>query len=269
MNLTIIVPAHDEAEVIGGVAERVARAGRRLPIACEVIAVDEGSGDATAERLLAAEARHPGLVRSVIHPRNRGKGAAIRSGLEVASGDVVLIQDADFEYDPADYAKLLKPLLEGRADVVYGSRFRERGEARVGAFWHTLANRFLTTVSNVFTNLDLTDMETGYKAFRREVLEGVDLVENGFGFEPEFTAKIAHRGLRIYEVPISYNPRGRTEGKKIGWKDGVRALWCIVKYNVPALLRRGTNRKGTQGGLCRPDRPAEEDAAPPPQFIEH
>jgi glycosyltransferase involved in cell wall biosynthesis len=194
--------------------------------------VDDGSRDGTRELLVELERNADPLpFRLVLHDVNRGKGAAVRTGLAAGTGDVLLIQDADLEYDPREYPRLLQPILEGEADVVFGSRFLG-GPHRVLFFWHSLGNRFLTTLSNMLTDLNLSDMETCYKVFRREMLEGVELRSNRFGIEPELTARMAHRGARIYEVPISYSGRTYAEGKKIGWKDGVSAIWAILRYNL-------------------------------------
>jgi glycosyltransferase involved in cell wall biosynthesis len=170
-------------------------------------------------------------IRILFHDKNQGKGAALRRGFKEATGDVVIVQDADLEYDPTEYSKMLEPIQKGIADVVYGSRFLG-GPHRVLYFWHYVGNKFLTTLSNMFSNLNLTDMETCYKMFRREVLDGIEIKQNRFGFEPEFTAKVSKRGCRIYEVPISYFGRTYAEGKKIGWKDGMQALYCIIRYNL-------------------------------------
>jgi glycosyltransferase involved in cell wall biosynthesis len=195
------------------------------------VVVDDGSTDGTRDLLqeLATRGRPP--FRLFFQEVNRGKGAAIRRGFEEASGDILLVQDADLEYNPRDYPQLLQPILDDEADVVYGSRFLG-GPHRVLFFWHSVGNRFLTTLSNMFTDLNLSDMETGYKAFRREVLQGVVLRSNRFGIEPELTAKVARRGARIFEVPISYWGRTYAEGKKIGWKDGFAAIWSILRYNL-------------------------------------
>jgi glycosyltransferase involved in cell wall biosynthesis len=171
-------------------------------------------------------------IRVLFHEVNKGKGAALRTGFQAAEGDVVIIQDADLEYDPAEYPKLLKPIADGKADVVFGSRFAGGESHRVLYFWHSLGNTFLTILSNMFTDLNLTDMETCYKVFKREIIQSIDIKENRFGFEPEITAKVARKRCRIYEVGISYSGRTYEEGKKIGWKDGVRAIWCILKYNL-------------------------------------
>lgn len=193
--------------------------------------VDDCSTDGTRDRLneLAAEADN---IRVLFHEVNKGKGAALRTGFQAAEGDVVIIQDADLEYDPAEYPKLLKPIEDGKADVVFGSRFAGGESHRVLYFWHSLGNTFLTILSNMFTDLNLTDMETCYKVFKREIIQSIDIKENRFGFEPEITAKVARKRCRIYEVGISYNGRTYEEGKKIGWRDGVRAIWCILKYNL-------------------------------------
>jgi glycosyltransferase involved in cell wall biosynthesis len=191
--------------------------------------VDDGSTDGTSDRLRTGVEARDARVRVLHQERNRGKGAALRRGFAEARGAVVLVQDADLEYDPRDYPALLEPILSGRADVVYGSRFLG-GPHRVLYFWHSVGNWFLTCLSNLFTDLNLTDMETCYKAFRREVIQGIPLRQDRFGFEPEITAKVARRGWRIYEVPVSYAGRSYAEGKKIGWKDGVHAIWCILRY---------------------------------------
>ena len=230
MKLSVVIPVYNEAETIAAVVERV----RRVPIEKEIVAVDDCSTDATPARLAELAARGDDL-RVILHDRNRGKGAALRTGFDAATGDVVIIQDADLEYDPFDYPRLLAPIVEGRADVVYGSRFAGGESHRVLYFWHSLGNRFLTLLSNMCTGLNLTDMETCYKVFRREVLDRIRIEENRFGFEPEVTAKVARLRVRIYEVGVSYAGRTYEEGKKIGWKDGVRAVWCILKYN---FLRR-------------------------------
>ena len=222
MKLSIVIPVYNEAATIREVLDQV----RATPFDKEVIVVDDGSTDGTRDLL-----RNLGLpdVVVVLHERNQGKGAALRTGFGRVSGDVVIVQDADLEYDPADYPRLLKPIVEDKADVVYGSRFG--GEAhRVLFYWHYVGNRFLTTLSNMFTNLNLTDMETCYKVFRASLLKRLRLRANRFGFEPEFTAKVARLGCRVYEVPISYHGRGYDAGKKITWKDGFAAIGCIVRY---------------------------------------
>jgi glycosyltransferase involved in cell wall biosynthesis len=196
----------------------------------EIVAVDDASTDGTRDVL--RDKIEPQGVRVLYHARNQGKGAALRTGFAAATGAMVIIQDADLEYDPAEYGKLLQPILAGKADVVYGSRFVGGDSHRVLFFWHSLGNRFLTLLSNVFTNLNLTDMEVCYKVFRREVLQQIEIEEDRFGFEPEITAKVARLGCRIYEVGISYSGRTYADGKKIGWRDGVRAIVCILKYNL-------------------------------------
>jgi glycosyltransferase involved in cell wall biosynthesis len=203
--------------------------GIYLPIEKEIIVVDDGSTDGTRHVLSTINARD---VNIVFHERNSGKGACIRTGIAQATGDIVIIQDADLEYDPRDYPKLLQPILDCKADVVYGSRFVGGESHRVLYFWHSIGNKFLTLISNAFTNLNLTDMEVGYKVFRKEILDQVTIKESRFGIEPELTAKIAKLNCRIYEVGISYAGRTYIEGKKIGWKDGVRAIYVILKYGL-------------------------------------
>jgi glycosyltransferase involved in cell wall biosynthesis len=227
LRVSVVIPLYNERETIVEVLKRV----RRQDDIHEVIIVDDGSTDGTRD-VLAREIE--GQIDDVIveyQPRNAGKGAALRKGLALVSGDVVIIQDADLEYDPRDYDRLLEPIRDGRADVVYGSRFKG-DSGRVLFFWHSVGNKFLTTLSNMLTNLNFTDMETGYKVFRTEVIKGMPLKSNRFGFEPEFTAKIAKRGCRIYEVPISYSGRDYSEGKKITWRDGLAALFQVVWYRM-------------------------------------
>ena len=229
--LSVVVPVFNEAGTIREILARVRAVRLDGDAGKEIVVVDDGSTDGTREAL-AGDAGAD--LRVILHEKNRGKGAALRTGFAAARGDVVVVQDADLEYDPAEYPRLLAPILDGRADAVFGSRFLS-GPHRVLYHRHRLGNAFLTAFSNLATNLDLTDMETCYKAVRREVLARIDLVEERFGFEPEITAKLARAGARIYEVPVSYSGRTYEEGKKIDWKDGVRALWCIWKYGV---LRR-------------------------------
>jgi glycosyltransferase involved in cell wall biosynthesis len=223
--LSIIMPVYNESATIRESMTIVFS----VPYRKEVIVVDDGSTDGTREILTALD--YPGLIR-VHHEKNGGKGRAIRTGLSHATGDIVLIQDADLEYDPAEYPTLLKPILSGKADVVFGSRFAGYGSHRVIYFWHYLGNKLLTLMSNMFTDLNLTDMETCYKVFTKEALAGITIEEARFGVEPEITAKIARKKLRIYEVPISYYGRTYEQGKKINWKDGFRAIWVIIKYNL-------------------------------------
>jgi glycosyltransferase involved in cell wall biosynthesis len=231
--LSIVVPVYNETKYLERVLDRVAAAPLPEGIQRQIVCVDDCSTDGTADLLRKLAESRPEL-RVLFHTKNQGKGAAIRTGFAQATGDIVLIQDADLEYDPSEYPRLLKPILDGRADVVYGSRFI--GEThRVLYFWHYLGNQLLTTLSNMCSNLNLTDMECCYKVFRREIVRQITIEENRFGIEPELTAKVAKANLRIYEVPISYQGRTYAEGKKIGWKDGVRAIYCIFKYGV----RRG------------------------------
>ena len=223
--LSIIIPVYNEKETINDIIDAVVA----TPYRKEIIIVDDCSTDGT--RNILTKIKKDGL-KVYIHDKNQGKGAALQTGFSHATGDIILIQDADLEYDPQEYSTLINPILEGKADVVYGSRFAGHGVHRVLYFWHYMGNRFLTFLSNLFTNLNLTDMETGYKAFTREAIAGVRIKEKRFGFEPEITAKMARKKLRIYEVPISYYGRTYEEGKKVTWKDGLRAMWCIIKYNL-------------------------------------
>ncbi len=225
--LSIIIPCYNERPTLARLIDKV----KRSPVVeKEIILVDDGSTDGTRELI---RNQIQGLVdRVVYHERNRGKGAAIRSGLALVTGDIVLIQDADLEYDPAEYSKLIGPIRDGKADVVYGSRFTGEGPHRVHLFWHYAGNRALTLLSNILTNLNLSDMETCYKVFRTEVIKSIQIRQNRFGFEPELTAKIARMKCRVYEVGISYYGRSYDEGKKIGWKDGLQAVYCILRYNL-------------------------------------
>ncbi|MEC7520510.1 MAG: glycosyltransferase family 2 protein [Myxococcota bacterium] len=232
--LTVVMPAYNERATIHEALKRVLAS----PVdSLEIVVVDDGSTDGTRELLTQGPALDE-RVRIILHDENRGKGAALQTGFREARGRFVVVQDADLEYDPNDYPALLGPLLDGHADVVYGSRFAGGGAHRVLYYWHSVANQALTTLSNMVTDLNLTDMETCYKVFRREVLDELVLEESRFGIEPEMTAKIAQLGVRVYEVPISYHGRTYAEGKKIGLKDAFRALFCIARYGVPARLRR-------------------------------
>jgi glycosyltransferase involved in cell wall biosynthesis len=228
LRLSVVIPVFNEKDTIAQIVQRV----RSVPIAKEILLVDDGSTDGTREVLKAMEGQSD--LRVFYHPRNQGKGAALRTGFANAGGDIVIIQDADLEYDPDQFPQLIQPIVEGVADVVFGSRFAAEGPHRVLYFWHSVANRLLTTLSNVFTDLNLSDMETGYKVFRREVLQAIapTLKENGFGIEPELTAKVARRRYRVYEIGITYFGRTYREGKKIKLRDAFRALWCIVRYGL-------------------------------------
>lgn len=226
MKLSVIMPCFNEVATI----DRIVAAVQSVPLDKELIIVDDSSTDGTQAKLAELASRRG--IRVLYHDRNRGKGAALRTGIAAATGDIVVIQDADLEYDPADYQRLIQPIVDEKADVVYGSRFSGGQSHRVLYFWHYMGNRFLTLLSNMFTNLNLTDMETCYKIFRREVIQSIEIEEPRFGFEPEITAKMSRKRVRIFEVGISYAGRTYEEGKKIGWRDGVRAIWCILKYNV-------------------------------------
>jgi glycosyltransferase involved in cell wall biosynthesis len=228
--LSVVIPVYNEHEFVPRLLSRVEAVGLPDGVAREIVMVDDHSTDGTREWLKTLQARRPDL-RIVFHETNRGKGAALRTGFGVATGDIVLVQDADLEYDPREYPALIEPILDGRADVVFGTRFLGHTH-RVLYYWHAVGNWLLTTLSNMLSNVNLTDMECCYKVFRREVLDGLDLREDRFGFEPEITAKVARRGCRIYEVPVSYSGRTYAEGKKINWRDGVSAIRCILKYNL-------------------------------------
>ncbi|TBR58588.1 glycosyl transferase [Westiellopsis prolifica IICB1] len=227
MKLSVVIPCYNELGTIGQVVTAV----KASPVKdCEIIIVDDCSKDGTQELLKSKiEAQ---VDKVIYHPRNLGKGAALRTGFAAATGNIVIVQDADLEYDPQEYLIMIQPILDDKADVVFGSRFQSGRPHRVVYYWHRLGNGFLTMLSNMFTNINLTDMETCYKAFRREVIQSIKIQENRFGFEPEITAKVAKKGCRIYEVGISYYGRTYKEGKKIGWKDGIRAIICIFKYNL-------------------------------------
>ncbi len=236
MKLSIVIPVYNEETTILELFRKV-DAVRLEGIEKEIILVNDCSRDRTAAKLEELSALPH--VRILTHPVNQGKGAALRTGFQAATGDMVVIQDADLEYDPEEYAKLVQPILDGKADVVYGSRFAGGQSHRVLYFWHSVGNRFLTLLSNMFTDLNLTDMETCYKVFRRHIIQSINIEENRFGFEPEITAKVAKLRCSVYEVGISYAGRTYGEGKKIGWRDGFRALWCILKYN---LFRRAKKK---------------------------
>ena len=231
MKISVVIPCYNEEQTVLQIVKKVQ--GVLVDNEYEIIIIDDFSTDNT-KQVIDSIIANDNSVKAIIHDKNKGKGAALRSGFNRSSGDVIIIQDADLEYDPNEYIKLLKPIMTGKADVVYGSRFKSGAEARVLYYWHRLGNLFLTWLSNIFTNLNLTDMETCYKVFRKEVLDQIIIEEDRFGFEPEITAKIAkiRPRIRIYEVGISYYGRTYEEGKKITWKDGIRAIYAILKYNL-------------------------------------
>lgn len=230
MKVSVVIPCYNEINTIEAIIKQVLAAD--LPVDRELVIVDDFSTDGTRDFLHRLENEHPDTIQVIYHEVNRGKGAALRTGFAHATGDIIIIQDADLEYDPNEYTKLLKPILENKADVVYGSRFIGGESHRVLYFWHSMGNRFLTLLSNMFTDLNLTDMEVCYKVFKRDLLEKISLTEDRFGFEPEFTAKIARLNCAIYEVGISYHGRTYDEGKKINWRDGARAVYVIFKYGL-------------------------------------
>jgi glycosyltransferase involved in cell wall biosynthesis len=228
VRLSVVIPCYNEKDTILALLDAVERAD---PPGKEIIIVDDGSTDGT--RAIIADVIAPsGRARTILHAVNQGKGAALRTGFREATGDIVIVQDADLEYDPNEYVTVIQPIVDGDADVVFGSRFLGGRPHRVVFYWHMVGNRLLTMASNMFTDLNLTDMETCYKAFRRDVIQAIEIEEDRFGFEPEITAKVSRMGCRVYEVGISYRGRTYEEGKKIGWRDGIAALRCIAKYNL-------------------------------------
>jgi glycosyltransferase involved in cell wall biosynthesis len=252
MKLSVVMPVYNECATLRTVVDRVLA----VPMDIELLCVDDASTDGSREILSELQSQHP-QIRIFLQTQNTGKGAALRRGIQEATGDFVLIQDADLEYDPTEYPQLLEPLLQGKADVVYGSRFLGGGPHRVLYFWHSVGNSILTLLSNCLTNINLSDMETCYKAFRREIIQSIPIEEDRFGFEPEITVKVAKRNLRIYEVGISYWGRTYEEGKKIGWKDGVRALWCLLKYAVTEPVQNPSTQPATPELASSPEQRAQ------------
>lgn len=251
MQLTVVIPNYNEVDTIAPVIERVRSARLPVGLTLEIVVVDDGSTDGSVDILKALQREQ--VIRLISFSENCGKGAALRAGFASASGDIVLIQDADFEYDPSDYAALLAPILDGRADVVFGTRFSEGRARRVNMFWHVLVNRALTLLSNATTGLNLSDMEVGYKVFRREVAESFRIESNRFGVEPELAAKVALGGWRVYEVPVSYSGRSYAEGKKIGLVDGFEAVSEIVRFGAVPRIHRALHR--LNGKATRPNLP--------------
>ncbi|MCH7573912.1 MAG: glycosyltransferase family 2 protein [Candidatus Marinimicrobia bacterium] len=234
MKLSVVIPVYNEADTVAAILDKILALDHGDGQAVEILLVDDGSSDPSGEIIAEYLQSHPQAdIRAYFHEKNRGKGAALQTGIKEATGDLVIIQDADLEYDPDEYSLLMQPILDGHADVVYGSRYLGGNPHRILFFWHSIGNRLLTLFSNFMTNLNLTDVETCYKLFRREILQGLNLKEKRFGFEPEVTAKMSRvPGIRIYEVGISYYGRTYAEGKKVNWKDGFRTIYCILKYNT-------------------------------------
>jgi glycosyltransferase involved in cell wall biosynthesis len=260
VKLSVVIPVYNEVATLEEIVTRVSAS----PVPKEIILVDDCSTDGTHDILRSLERLKN--VRVFYHESNQGKGAALRTGFAQAQGDLVIIQDADLEYDPQEYPRLIQPIVDDKADVVYGSRFAGGQSHRVLYFWHSMGNRLLTLLSNMCTNLNLTDMETCYKVFRREIIQSLAIEENRFGFEPEITAKVAAMGARIYEVGISYYGRTYEEGKKIGWRDGVRALWCILKYRFKTVgVRKRRRRQARKGKADSQTHQAAENPETDPQ----